>query len=146
MKAVFDNKYLYGLCFCQNLVSPPMNSPIIDKLLYQLDWYFEGKYKEFALPLKWPMASEFQKKVWTALLDIPFGKTCAYKEIAQKIQRPLAVRAVATAISKNPIQIINPCHRVICSNGDTGGYQAGYARKDWLLEHEQRHQGIVINL
>lgn len=139
MQVVADDNHLYGLCFGHDLVFHQPNCVVIAKLQGQLDLYFSGKLKVFELPLKWPSATEFQKKVWTALQDIPFSHTCSYKQIAEKIQQPLAVRAVANAIAKNPIQIINPCHRVICSNGDIGGYQAGHAKKDWLLMHEQHY-------
>jgi len=80
--------------------------------------------------------TEFQKQVWKALLKIPVGKTASYKDIAIKIRRPLAVRAVANACGANKIPVIIPCHRVISSNGDIGGYSGGLDIKKKLLQHE----------
>jgi O-6-methylguanine DNA methyltransferase len=84
------------------------------------------------------LATEFQKRVWEEIHKIPFGKTITYKEIAKKIGKPNASRAVANACGKNPTPIIRPCHRVICSNGEIGGYSApgGAIVKKVLLEKE----------
>ena len=84
------------------------------------------------------MATNFQKKVWSEIDKIPYGKTVTYKDIAKKIGRPNASRAVANACGKNPTPITRPCHRVICSNGDIGGYSApgGTEAKRRLLKKE----------
>ena len=84
------------------------------------------------------MATDFQKKVWSEIDKIPYGKTVTYKDIAEKIGRPNASRAVANACGKNPTPITRPCHRVICSNGDIGGYSApgGTEAKRRLLKKE----------
>lgn len=84
------------------------------------------------------MATDFQKKVWNEIDKIPYGKTVTYKDIAKKIGRPNASRAVANACGKNPTPITRPCHRVICSNGDIGGYSAlgGTEAKRRLLKKE----------
>ena len=84
------------------------------------------------------MATDFQKKVWSEIDKIPYGKTVTYKDIAKKIGRPNASRAVANACGKNPTPITRPCHRVICSNGDIGGYSApgGTEAKRRLLKKE----------
>ena len=84
------------------------------------------------------MATDFQKKVWKEIDKIPYGKTVTYKEIAKKIGKPNASRAVANACGKNPTPIIRPCHRVICSNGEIGGYSGpgGALAKKVLLEKE----------
>lgn len=102
---------------------------------YQLREYFDGKRVNFDLTL----ASDgtiFQKQAWEELQKIPFGETATYAEIAKRIGRPEAWRAVANACAANPILIIIPCHRVVGSFGKMGGYAGGVDRKRWLLEHE----------
>lgn len=101
----------------------------------QLDQYFGGTRKEFDLKLN-PKGTDFQKKVWSELLNIPFGKTRTYLEQTKKIGDIKAIRAVANANGKNPIWIIIPCHRVIGSDGSLTGYAGGIWRKKWLLAHE----------
>ena len=82
--------------------------------------------------------TSFQKAVWNALVEIPHGKTRSYAEIARHIGRPSAIRAVGMACARNPIVLLVPCHRVVCSNGSLGGYTAGLNRKKRLLEVEQK--------
>jgi methylated-DNA-[protein]-cysteine S-methyltransferase len=107
------------------------------KAIKQLKEYFSGKRKEFDIALNFA-GTVFQNRVWKALSEIPFGKTVAYKDIAQKIKNPKAVRAVGTANGKNPFCIIVPCHRVIAADGSIGGYGGGISVKRQLLEIEQR--------
>jgi AraC family transcriptional regulator of adaptative response/methylated-DNA-[protein]-cysteine methyltransferase len=106
-----------------------------NELERQLAEYFEGKRKQFTVPLCMP-GSEFQTKVWNALLDIPYGNTRSYKEHASALKMPEAVRAVANANGLNRIAILIPCHRVIGSGGQLTGYAGGIKRKGWLLELE----------
>ncbi|WP_339916129.1 methylated-DNA--[protein]-cysteine S-methyltransferase [Yeosuana marina] len=101
----------------------------------QLKEYFEGQRKQFDLKLN-PQGTDFQKKVWDKLLEIPCGKTLSYLELSKQLGDVNAIRAVANANGKNPIWIIIPCHRVIGSNGSLTGYAGGLQRKQWLLEHE----------
>ena len=101
----------------------------------QLGEYFDGKRKDFDLKLN-PQGTDFQKKVWNELLNIPFGKTRTYLEQTKQIGDPKAIRAVASANGKNPLWIVVPCHRVIGSDGSLTGYAGGIWRKKWLLEHE----------
>lgn len=101
----------------------------------QLCEYFSGQRTAFDLPLAFH-GTEFQKKVWTALLAIPFGETRSYMQIAREIGSPAAVRAVGAANGKNPISIIAPCHRVIGANGGLTGFAGGLAAKEFLLAHE----------
>lgn len=105
----------------------------------QLTEYFAGKRKVFDLPLE-PHGTEFQKKVWQALREIPYGTTCSYGEIAAKIGNPKASRAVGGANNKNPIAIVVPCHRVIGANGSLVGYASGLQTKEALLKLE----GILL--
>ncbi len=101
----------------------------------QLQAYFAGDLREFEIPLA-PHGTDFQKKVWRELGRIPFGDTISYGELARRIGRPTASRAVGAANGQNPISIIVPCHRVIGANGTLTGYGGGLDRKKWLLEHE----------
>lgn len=101
----------------------------------QLKEYFAGKRSNFDLKLN-PQGTDFQKKVWKALTRIPYGKTLSYKEVAEKIKKPLAARAVGMANNKNPIPFIVPCHRVIGANGKLVGYASGLNQKKWLLDLE----------
>ena len=107
----------------------------LEDAVYQLREYFEGKRREFDLKLN-PEGTEFQKKVWGALLEIPFGKTLSYLELSKNLGDPKAIRAVASANGKNPLWVVVPCHRVIGSKGDLVGYAGGLHRKKWLLQHE----------
>lgn len=110
-------------------------SKVLIKAIKQLDEYFEGKRKIFDLPIKLD-GTEFRKKVWKALLDIPYGETFTYKDIAKMIKNDKAYRAVGGANNKNKIGIIIPCHRVIGKSGKLVGYAGGVWRKKWLLNHE----------
>ncbi len=101
----------------------------------QLKEYFEGKRTNFDLKLN-PSGTEFQKKVWNQLLNIPFGKTATYLDMAKRLGDPKCIRAAASANGKNPLWIIVPCHRVIGSDGSLTGYAGGLWRKKWLLDHE----------
>ena len=114
---------------------------LLQKLANELDMYFAGKLQEFTVPVK-PTGTEFRKKVWGALLTIPFGETISYKDLAIKINNPKAIRAVGGANHHNPISIIIPCHRVIGANGKLVGYGGGMEAKEFLLNHEKELMGI----
>lgn len=101
----------------------------------QMQEYFEGSRNDFTFKLN-PQGTDFQKKVWNALLEIPFGKTMSYHELSVKLGDVKAIRAVASANGKNPLWIVVPCHRVIGADGSLTGYAGGLWRKKWLLEHE----------
>lgn len=105
------------------------------KVIKQLKEYFSGVRKDFDLPLH-VIGTDFQKLVWRQLCQVPFGKTASYKEIAEKIGKPKAMRAVGQANHRNPIPIIIPCHRIIGSNGHLVGFVAGLDKKRFLLSHE----------
>ena len=107
----------------------------LEEAAIQLQEYFEGKRTHFTFLLH-PSGTEFQKKVWQELLNIPFGKTCSYLELSKKMGDVKAIRAVAAANGKNPLWIVVPCHRVIGADGSLTGYAGGLWRKKWLLEHE----------
>ena len=101
----------------------------------QLEEYFNGTRADFTLKLN-PQGTDFQQRVWSELLQVPFGKTRTYLEQSKKLGDPKAIRAVAAANGKNPIWIVIPCHRIIGSDGSLTGYAGGLWRKKWLLEHE----------
>ncbi len=101
----------------------------------QLQAYFKGKLRQFDLPLAGE-GTDFQKRVWKALCDVPYGQTASYGEIAAAIGQPTASRAVGMANGRNPISIIVPCHRIIGSNGRLVGYGGGLDRKTSLLKLE----------
>lgn len=105
----------------------------------QLQSYFAGERKEFDLPLA-PVGTEFMRRVWDALCEIPYGETRCYQEIAQHISNHKASRAVGLANNRNPIPIFIPCHRVIGKNGKLTGFRSGLNLKKRLLELERQHE------
>lgn len=111
------------------------NSPILAEAERQLNEYFAGKRNSFELELDFA-GTEFQKKVWQALLTIPFGETRSYTDIAVQVGNAKAVRAVGAANGKNPISIVAPCHRVIGASGDLTGFAGGLRAKEFLLALE----------
>ena len=113
----------------------PGESPLFDELRGQLADYFAGSRRSFELPLDY-RGTDFQLKVWQALLRIPYGETRSYSDVAREIGAPLASRAVGHANGQNRIAIVIPCHRVIASGGGLGGYGGGIWRKLRLLESE----------
>ena len=110
-------------------------TPLINKAYRQLSEYLLGERKRFDLPLN-PQGTVFQQQVWKALCDIPYGETRSYKQIAEAIGNPKAVRAVGMANNRNPLLIVVPCHRVIGANGKLVGYAAGIEKKEFLLKLE----------
>lgn len=110
----------------------------------QLDEYFAGDRIEFDLPLK-PVGTPFQEQVWDTLTQIPYGETWSYGELARRIGKPKASRAVGAANGLNPIPVIIPCHRVIGSNGKLTGFGGGLETKEFLLGLEARRQAPGLN-
>jgi methylated-DNA-[protein]-cysteine S-methyltransferase len=113
-------------------------APPLAAALRQLTEYFAGTRREFDLPLRL-RGTEFQKRVWQELTEIPYGQTWSYGELAKRINNPSASRAVGLANGRNPISILVPCHRVIGADGSLTGYGGGLERKRWLLAHEGLH-------
>lgn len=141
LKLVCTKDSLEQLTFVKEADSNEKNTfKIILTCKEQLDKYFDGQLEVFDIPLTFSTGTKFQKSVWQALKDIPFGETKSYKDIAVSIGNPKAVRAVGGANNKNPISIIIPCHRVIGSNGNLVGYASGLANKEWLLFHEKKYR------
>ncbi len=117
---------------------PVEETELIRETKRQLDEYFTGKRKDFDVPTRLN-GTEFQKRVWLALRDIPYGKTASYKDIAAAVGCPKGYRAVGMANNRNPISIIYPCHRVVGSDGSLTGYGGGLDVKAKLLELERRN-------
>lgn len=116
---------------------PSTNSPLAEKALWQLEEYIQGWRKQFHLPLRLN-GSEFEKKVYRAVMKIPYGETRTYGDIAEALGNPQASRAVGNALGKNPLLIVVPCHRVVASDG-LGGFGGGLFLKKALLDHERTY-------
>ena len=121
-------------------IAPGRTAPIV-QIEKELAEYFAGRSMTFETPLARPSGSPFQNAGWDALLTIPPGETRSYAQLARAVGSPRAVRAVGTANGANQLAIVIPCHRVINTNGELGGYGGGIPRKRWLLEHERRALG-----
>lgn len=128
-----DDKYFVRIPPDWNHIS---NDTLLNLTKKELLEYFEKKRSRFTIPLK-PQGTPFQQLVWNALQQIPSGKTVSYLHIAQAIGKPKAIRAVGTAIGRNPLCILIPCHRVMGSDGKFHGYVAGFEKKKYLLELEE---------
>ena len=146
-KYQFENISLYLVATETHLINIQFTQPqkallqtteLLSMATIQLDEYFQGKRTTFSLPFKLT-GTPFQLAVWKELQNIPYGQTTSYKEIAQKINKPKAYRAVGMANNKNPLPIIIPCHRVIGSNGKLIGFAGGLKLKNYLLELEKSH-------
>ncbi len=111
----------------------------LEDCVIQLNEYFDGTRKQFNVNLN-AKGTDFQKKIWHLLEQIPYGKTLSYLELSKQLGDVKAIRAVANANGKNPLWIIVPCHRVISSDGSLTGYAGGLHRKKWLLEHESPYK------
>ncbi len=133
---IFSGKLLSGVSFNKPATIPFKKDSAPRTFIKELVSYFNGTGISFGQEIKLIAGTEFEKKVWSALKKIPFGETRSYKWIAEKIGNPAAVRAVGQALSKNPIPIVIPCHRVIESDGSIGGFSSGVDIKRRLLEIE----------
>lgn len=137
--AVTDGQALTGLDFdrpgATHTDAPPAAAALLAATAAQVAAYFEGQRRSFDLPLA-PHGTPFQRRVWDALLAVPYGRTASYADIARTIGQPAAVRAVGAANGRNPIAIVIPCHRVIGADGTLTGYAGGLARKRALLALE----------
>lgn len=136
LNIVADESAVVAIEFDANPDSSETPNAVSRQCCEQLVAYFNGEIQDFDVPLKMN-GTDFQRQVWQALNHIPYGETCSYGDIANRIGNPKAVRAVGAANGKNPIPIIVPCHRVIGSSGKLTGYAGGLDLKVWLLEHEK---------
>ncbi len=135
-KISYEEPYITAISYLRSCVSFGEPTNLTDTVADQLNLYFEGKLSQFDIPLK-INGTVFQRKVWKALTDIPYGQTRSYKDIANMIGQPNASRAVGMANNKNPFLIVIPCHRVVGSDGSLTGYAAGLDIKIRLLEIEK---------
>lgn len=117
----------------------PEDATVGADVVQQLDEYLAGTRTTFDLDLA-PAGTDFQRAVWDQLRTIGYGETITYGKLATKLGRPSATRAVASAVGRNPISIIIPCHRVVGANGALTGYAGGLDAKRWLLDLERRHE------
>lgn len=148
MFAVFDDKALFYLAFVGDgghfdFIKKAKvkllwrENAILEQLRFELDGYFSARLRQFHLSLS-PYGSTFQKEAWRVLRAIPYGETLSYSAQAQAMGRARAVRAVAQANARNPIVILQPCHRVIAKNGALHGFSSGLWRKKFLLDLEAK--------
>ena len=142
IELVSNGESLNGLYFSSHKNRPEIqsNTPqpcsLLREAAHQLEAYFAGRRQAFDVPLA-VRGTEFQRTVWGALKAIPFGESISYAELARRMERPSACRAVGTANGRNPISIIIPCHRVVGMSGRLTGYAGGLKIKEWLITHER---------
>lgn len=134
-----EDGYIIGINFNTESRIEDKETELIKETYKQISKYLEGKRKTFDIPIKM-QGTEFQKKVWKELIQIPYGETRSYKQIAEKIGNPRASRAVGMANHNNPIAIIAPCHRVIGTNKKLVGYAGGIDIKEKLLKIEEKEK------
>jgi len=134
-----NNSAITSIHFLQDNETVPelLGNALTNQCVSELSEYFAGKRNRFDVPLA-PNGTKFQQSVWSALSDIPYGKTCSYGEVAKKLGNPKAARAIGMANNRNPIPIIIPCHRVLGSNGNLTGYAGGLENKSYLLNLETK--------
>lgn len=140
VRVVATRKAITAVSFVDDMARDLPNS-ITESCVAQLNDYFAGERKRFALPLA-PIGTTYQHKVWAGLQDIEYGETWSYAQLSQHIGQPNGSRSVGNANSKNPIAIIIPCHRVIGANGALTGYAGGLDIKSALLAHENPQRGF----
>jgi methylated-DNA-[protein]-cysteine S-methyltransferase len=133
---IFSGKLLTGISFRKPVQMSFKKSPASKNFIKELENYFRGRRRDFTQRIKFLKGTDFDMRVWLCLKDIPFGETRTYKWIAERVGNSLATRAVGQALSRNPIPIVLPCHRVIESDGSIGGYSSGVNIKIKLLEME----------
>jgi O-6-methylguanine DNA methyltransferase len=136
-RALFSERGLRRLCFPTVAPFPDADPPAAREadLARELEDYFEGRRQRFTVPLDL-QGTAFQREVWRQVLEIPYGSTRTYSEVARAMGRPLAARAVGAANGANPVPILVPCHRLVGASGDLTGYGGGIELKRWLLRLE----------
>jgi len=143
MMVAIANQRVVGLWFADGAHVPTLEkcppasgNALVTRIQSQLSEYLAGQRKSFDLPVQLDTGTPLQTAVWQALTTLPYGQTCSYGELAARVGRPRAARAVAAAVARNPISIVVPCHRVIGADGGLTGYAGGLARKQALLTVE----------
>jgi len=145
VRLIGDGEVLVGLFTGeeQGFAAEPCATPLLQEASRQVQAYFAGELIHFDLPLRLD-GTPFQRRVWDALMTIPYGTTISYKQLAGLVASQAGFRAVGAANGRNPVSIIVPCHRVIAHDGKLGGYGGGLPRKRWLLDHEAAHAGTRL--
>jgi methylated-DNA-[protein]-cysteine S-methyltransferase len=139
-----DDDFVSTVAFVEELGTDSDRLPkVMRDCKQQLEEYFAGTRQEFSLMLS-QSGTDFQRRVWSALVTIPYGKTTSYLQLATNIGDPKTIRAVGAANGKNNIAIIVPCHRVIGTNGTLVGYAGGLDKKKWLLDFESQMTGQQV--
>lgn len=138
LEIIADEQAILQIAFCDEKQEDHPNELCLS-CVAQLEEYFQGKRETFTLPLE-PKGTPFQRKVWQALCEIPYGETRSYQDIAISVGSPAACRAVGLSNNRNPIVILIPCHRVIGKNGRMVGYGGGLDKKEVLLTLEQQNR------
>jgi len=133
---IFSGGFLVGISFKKPSHIAFKKGVAPEDFKKELTAYFQGSQANFTQKIKFLKGTEFERVVWSILREIPYGETRTYKWVAERMGKPLATRAVGRALSKNPIPIVLPCHRVIESDGSLGGYSSGVNIKRRLLELE----------
>lgn len=142
---IYSGDFLTGISFEKPSHVSFRRGAASGNFIKELALYFKGLNSKFSQKINFLTGTDFEKKVWAVLREIPFGETRTYKWVAEKIGNPSAVRAVGRALSKNPLPVIIPCHRVIESDGSLGGYSSGVNVKKRLLEMEYYAKMTVDN-
>ncbi len=137
LKVVFYDEYLLSIEFVNYTGEEENFDETVESFLRHLEEYFNGKRKEFDVPVILD-GTDFQEKVWVETMKIPYGETISYAELAKRVGSPKAFRAVGRALGKNKIPIVIPCHRVLRSDGQIGEFTGGVEIKKYLLELEKR--------
>ena len=138
-----DDEFVHSVLFVKEAKEESESiSDVVNECRTQLLEYFDGKRKTFELSLS-QSGTDFQQKVWMQLMNIPYGKTISYMQLAKALGDPKCIRAAGTANGKNKLAVIVPCHRVVGSNGTLVGYAGGLDRKRWLLDIEARMSGAL---
>ena len=137
IEIIYNDEFLLSLNFKDGQNVPVPVSGLLQNCIKQLTQYFAGERQSFDLPL-YISGTSFQKNVWKALKEIPYGSTMSYLTLSKQTGDIKAIRAVANANGMNKFMILVPCHRVIGTNGSLTGYAGGLPRKRWLLDHEQK--------
>lgn len=130
---------LTGLWIGRETPENPEEDEVLKRAKRWLDAYFRGENPAMDLPLA-PEGTEFQKQVWQLLGQIPYGQVTTYGALARELSEGMSAQAVGQAVGRNPISILIPCHRVIGAKGQLTGYAWGIEKKQWLLEHEEKHR------
>lgn len=139
LEVISSSKGIKSLKFAEDGLQMRPLSEMEDQIREQLDEYFNGTRKVFSLKLDFEGYTFFQRQVTEALINIEYGQTLSYKQLATKVGKPKASRAIGRACGLNPLLIIVPCHRIITSDGQLGGYAGGISNKKYLLDHERRN-------